>query len=95
MALGLLTGRSEPGGPVEENYSKVQELVTWFHYQFGSITCRELTGVHLDTKEGQTQFREKNQIENCLNYVEEVTRMVLELVNNPTSSSRSATDPKP
>jgi C_GCAxxG_C_C family probable redox protein len=82
MALGLLTGRNEPGAPVEQHYKKVQELVAQFNDRFGSITCRELTGVHLGTEEGRGQFREKNQIENCLGYAAEVTGLVLALTTD-------------
>jgi hypothetical protein len=82
MGIGLITGRIEPGAPVDENYSVVQELVARFKGVFGSINCQELTGVHLGTKEGQAQFREKNQIQECLNYAEEATRMVLELTGS-------------
>jgi hypothetical protein len=81
MGLGLLSGRSEPGAPVDAHYKQVQELVAQFKEKFGSINCQELTGVHLGTEEGQAQFREKNQIHNCLNYAEEATRMVLKLTS--------------
>lgn len=79
MALNLLIGRNEPGTPVEENYGLVAELINRYEDKFGSINCQELTGVDLGTGEGQAQFREKNQKANCLNYVEEITRMVLAL----------------
>lgn len=82
MGIGLITGRSEPGAPVDENYRVVQELVAQFNGVFGSINCQELTGVHLGTEDGQAQFREKKQIQECLNYAEEVTRMVLELTGS-------------
>ena len=79
MALNLLTGRSEPGASVDENYALVGELIEQYEEKFGSINCKELTGVDLGTEEGRVKFREKNQITNCLNYAEEVTRMVLSL----------------
>jgi len=79
MALNLLTGRSEPGASVDENYALVGELIDQYEDKFGSINCKELTGVDLGTGEGQAKFREKNQITNCLNYAEEVTQMVLSL----------------
>lgn len=82
MALGLLTGRSEPGAPVEDHYRQVQELVAQFVDAFGSINCQELTGVHLGTEEGQVKFQEVNQIESCLTYAEQATRIVLELAGN-------------
>jgi C_GCAxxG_C_C family probable redox protein len=79
IGLNLLTGRSEPNMPVDENYALVGELLDQYEEKFGSINCRELTGVDLGTGEGQAQFRENNQKGNCLNYAEEVTRMVLSL----------------
>lgn len=79
LALNLLTGRSEPGAPVDHNYALVQALIARFEDQFGSNNCGELTGVDLGTAEGQADFREKNQILNCLDQAEAVTRMVLEL----------------
>jgi C_GCAxxG_C_C family probable redox protein len=82
MGLGLLTGRNEPGTSVEENYAYVQELIDQFEEKFGSTNCKELTGVHLGTPEGQAEFRSKNQIENCLNYVEDATRMALSFIDD-------------
>jgi hypothetical protein len=79
MALNLLTGRSEPGAPVDQNYAIVRQLIDQFEGKFGSTNCMELTGVDLGTGDGRVEFREKNQINNCLNQAEEVTRMVLNL----------------
>jgi len=76
MAQGLLTGRSEPGASVDEHYARVQELIRQFEEKFGATNCQELTGVHLGTPEGQAAFREKNQIEQCLNYAAEAARLV-------------------
>jgi C_GCAxxG_C_C family probable redox protein len=82
MGLGLLSGRSEPGAPMDENYARVQELVKWFEEEYGSINCQALTGCNLGTEEGLVQFRESNQIAKCLNYSEGATRMVLELTGS-------------
>jgi C_GCAxxG_C_C family probable redox protein len=81
MALGLFSGRSEPGSSIEIHYARVQALAEQFEHRYGSISCQELTGCHLGTTEGQASFRETNQIEKCLNYVETVTQMVFDLVN--------------
>ena len=81
LALNLLTGRSEPGASVDENYALVGDLIDQFNEKFCSTNCQELTGVHLGTPEGQTEFREKNKFTDCLNYVEQVTRTVLELTS--------------
>ena len=82
LGLNLLTGRSEPGAPVDRNYALVRALIDQFEGKFGSTHCTKLTGVDLGTAEGQAKFREKNQIGNCLNYAEEVTRMVLSLAES-------------
>ena len=79
LALNLLTGRSEPGTPVDQNYSLVRALIDQYESAFGSTNCKVLTGVDLGTEEGRAVFREKNQIVSCLNQAEEVTRMVLKL----------------
>lgn len=81
MGVSLLTGRSEPGASVEENYALVGDLIDHFEEKFDSTNCKELTKVDLGTEVGQAQFREKNQIVNCLNYAAEVTGMVLFLAD--------------
>lgn len=82
MALGLLGGRSQPGAPVDDVYRRVQILLQRFEAQFGATDCQTLTGCHLGTPEGQAGYRATHQKEKCLNYVAEVTRMVLELAGS-------------
>jgi C_GCAxxG_C_C family probable redox protein len=81
MTLGLLTGRSEPGASVDDVYALVGDLIDQFEEKFGSTSCKELTGIHLGTKEGQAKFRENNLFANCLNFAEGATRIVLELTS--------------
>jgi C_GCAxxG_C_C family probable redox protein len=81
MGLNLLTGRNEPNASTEENYAFVGALIEHFEEKFGSINCRTLTGVNLGTPQGLAEFREKNQIDHCLNYAEGATHMVLSLVD--------------
>lgn len=78
MGVGLLDGREEPGKPVEDIYTRIQSMVNRFENDFGSINCQELTNCHLGTEGGQALFRATNQIEKCLIYVEDATRMTLE-----------------
>ena len=82
LAVNLLTGRSEPGTSVEENYVLVQELIDQFTEKFSSMNCGELTGVHLGTPDGQAEFRTKNQFPKCLNYAAEATRLVIDLTKD-------------
>ena len=79
MALGLLEGRTSPEQTMDPIYDHVQQLMDRFQEKFGSLTCGELTGVHLGTPEGQQEFKEKNQIEKCGEYVAEAVRLVYEL----------------
>ena len=81
LGLNLLTGRNEPNVSTEENYAMVEDLIEHFEEKFGSTNCRDLTGVDLGSPEGLAKFREKKQLENCLDYAEETTRMVSSLAD--------------
>jgi C_GCAxxG_C_C family probable redox protein len=80
MAIGLALGRDAPTDSVDPCYLAVRTFLDRFSDQFQAITCLELTGVHLGTPEGQAGFREKGQIKNCVNYTEEATRLVVEII---------------
>jgi C_GCAxxG_C_C family probable redox protein len=80
LAINLLTGRSAPGAPVDDNYAAVRKLVDTFQERFGSTNCGELLGCHLGTEEGQRTFREKNLHARCLDYAEEATRIALSII---------------
>jgi C_GCAxxG_C_C family probable redox protein len=80
MAVGMVLGRSVPGGEVDACYSAVQAFIGRFYNQFSALSCLELTGVHLGTPEGQAAFKEKGQVHACTEYVSEATRMVIEIL---------------
>jgi C_GCAxxG_C_C family probable redox protein len=80
MGLSLFTGRSSPGGPVEENYALVRKLIRMFEDRFGTTSCRELIRCDLGTEEGQRFFREHDLIEQCKRYAEEATRITMTLL---------------
>ena len=82
MAIGLLLGRNTPQEPVDRSYEAVRAFMQRFEARFGSLNCQELTGVHLGTPEGQAAFKAKNQIEQCIDYVGEAARMVVEIVES-------------
>jgi len=81
LSLGLINGRQGPSDSVDRVYARVQSLVQQFEDEFGSTNCLALTGCHLGTTEGQKKFRETEQLNHCLTYVETVTLVVLNLVN--------------
>jgi C_GCAxxG_C_C family probable redox protein len=54
MVIGLLTASEYPDKEIkEEVYRRVQELAIRFREEFGTINCRDLLGVDLNTPEGE------------------------------------------
>ena len=53
--------------------------MTQFEGKFGALTCRALTNCNLDTPDGQAQFYDTNQLEQCLDYAGEAARLALHL----------------
>ena len=80
MAIGLSLGRSSPNDAIDPCYQAVRAFLERFSTRFEALNCLELTGVHLGTAEGQAAFKEKKQIKQCTEYVEEATRMVMEIL---------------
>jgi C_GCAxxG_C_C family probable redox protein len=80
LAINLLTGRSSPQDSIEKNYALIQEFLRTFEDKFGSTNCKALTGCDLNTEEGQLMFKENDKILQCTDYVEEATRLVLDLL---------------
>jgi C_GCAxxG_C_C family probable redox protein len=81
LAIGLLLGRDSPEQSVDPCYTAVQAFMQQFATRFGSLSCLELTGVHLATPDGQAEFKQKEQIKNCSGYVAEAARMVTVIVD--------------
>jgi hypothetical protein len=88
MALGLALGRDTPTDTIDTCYQAVRTFLEEFLIQYQAITCLELTGVHLDTPEGQAAFREKGQINNCIDYAGEATRLVVEIIEKTQGIKR-------
>ena len=86
MGLGLIRGRSTPAKSVDPVYEAVGQLLERFQDRFGTINCFELCGCDLATPEGQQQFTATNQGERCGLYVQEATRLVLEIGGKPDTA---------
>lgn len=82
MAIGLSLGRTTPSDDIDPCYQAVRTFLGRFSVQYKTLSCLELTGVHLGTPEGQAAFREKGQIKNCTDYVGEATRWVVEILES-------------
>ncbi|MBG0775532.1 MAG: C_GCAxxG_C_C family protein [Desulfovibrionaceae bacterium] len=70
LALGALTGRSEPGGDFERCFALVQEFEEAFRTKWGGTNCFELVGVDFAVPEDQLRFREDGLIKGCMDMVE-------------------------
>lgn len=68
MGIGLLAGRSEPGGEYEPAYAMVQELIDKFNEKCGTLNCYELIGCDFGTQEGRERFAEKKLKRKCFLY---------------------------
>jgi len=80
MGLNLAIGRSNSDVPVDDNYAVIQNFLTAFEEKFGSTNCMELVECDLATEEGQLAFVENNRKAQCLDYVEEATRIAMGLM---------------
>ena len=81
LAIGLILGRSSPAYDIDPCYQAVQEFRQRFTEQYKSLSCLELTGVFLDTPEGQAVYLAKGQMQLCTDYVSDATRMVVEILD--------------
>ena len=82
LGLGLVMGRQSSADSVDPIFEATQALMAEFKQAHGSTNCRVLTGVDLNTPEGQAAFRDSGQIVHCAAYVEQVTQKALELIAN-------------
>lgn len=80
LSIGLLLGRDTPGSPVTDVYPRVEELRQNFEEKFGATSCSALLGLELGTEEGLQAFHDKNLWDKCVEYSEEASRMVMELL---------------
>jgi C_GCAxxG_C_C family probable redox protein len=83
LSISMLKGRSLPGGAVNETYSRVIQLRRDFKDRFGSTGCSELLGLDLGTEEGLQKYHAENRREQCLEFTEATTRMVMALLDAP------------
>ena len=80
LAINMLTGRSSPKVSIQANYDAVKLFIYAFEERFNTTNCRQLIDCDLGTEEGQKTFNANNLIEQCKQYTEEATKMVVELL---------------
>jgi C_GCAxxG_C_C family probable redox protein len=81
LGLGLVMGRESSTDSVEPVFAATQALLADFERQHGSTNCRVLTGVDLNTPQGQAAFRESGQATRCAALVEQATQNALDLIH--------------
>lgn len=84
LGLGLAQGPRVLGSLVDPLYESVQAVLAGFEAQFGTTNCQQLTGVDLGTPEGQQAFGDQGKMADCLNYVEQATRLALAQIEKTT-----------
>jgi len=80
MAISSVYGRQPQEGPEAKKrcYDLAEMVVEDFKERYGTLLCRELTGVDLSTREGQKAFEELRIHQNrCTALVEDATRLAL------------------
>ncbi|MDK9722032.1 MAG: C-GCAxxG-C-C family protein [Rhodospirillales bacterium] len=81
MGLGLAFGRNRGGESLDQAYQAVQNFLKAFESEFGSSNCQGLLGVDLGTAEGYAEFKDKNLIVRCIDYVAKATEMAAEIID--------------
>jgi len=84
MAMGIAEGRTRPEDSDSKSkiYGKTAILIEEFKKEFGSVTCRELTGCDLLTKAGLDKFSNDKIHENiCTGFVSFAAEKGFELID--------------
>ena len=88
MALNLFHGRNVSGESPETSYIAVRKLLDMFESRFGSTNCKQLIDCDLGTQEGQNTFKSNNLTEQCRNYTEEATKMVMLIIEEKSQNNQ-------
>jgi len=80
LAMNIEYGRDKPDKSKDKNYQSVQLFLNRFTEKFGDISCPVLTGCDLSTQEGRDRFEKDGVHKRCNQYVEEATRMLMNMI---------------
>ncbi len=69
LGLGLKYGRISPEESRDPVYTRVQRLLDEFKREFGSHSCRELTGIDFSDPEQFKQYQSRVHHETCVGLV--------------------------
>ncbi len=77
MALGIKYGRKDPRDKEQRDwlYRRVENFLQDAEQELGSLNCRDLIGLTLNTDEAMTIYREKNLRRKCHQIIEQVEKL--------------------
>jgi len=81
LTLSMLYGRTTPSEAVEPTYGKIQQFLSQFEKQNGSLMCEGLIKCNLSTNEGREEFREKGLRKRCSAFTGYAAGLVVELMS--------------
>ncbi len=83
MAFGIANGEVDPSNAITKaaTYDQVREFSSRFRVLHGSILCRDILGIDLNTEEGQQTLNEKDLLNTvcagCVRHAAEITEDLL------------------
>jgi len=87
MALGIIFGRTNTDMTADSAYENVQEFLSAFKQQYGSLNCFELTGCDLGVAEDLQRFRTGGIKDRCREYTGSAARMAAEIIGPEAQST--------
>ncbi|MCR4402418.1 MAG: C-GCAxxG-C-C family protein [Firmicutes bacterium] len=87
LAVGLAMGRMSTAEARDPSYSTMGRFVDEFVEKFGTVMCKDISGVDFRTEEGQRRYKEYAHTERCCPAVRFAAEKICELL--------AATNPRP
>ncbi|MDI7246466.1 MAG: C-GCAxxG-C-C family protein [Bacillota bacterium] len=88
LAVGLALGRTDASDPRSPSYDTMGRFLDEFVQRFGTVMCKEISGVDFLTEEGQREYKEHAHTEKCCPVVRFAARRTCELL--ASASQRGA-----
>lgn len=80
VAVGLMTGRMSARDARDPSYSTMGRFVDEFVEKFGTVMCKDISGVDFLTEEGQRKYKEYAHSEKCCPAVRFAASRICELL---------------
>jgi C_GCAxxG_C_C family probable redox protein len=80
LAIGMKYGRTNPEEDPTPTWKIVDEYVSQFKEKFGSVNCRQLTGLDLKTEEGLKEYFAKVHDYACVDRLKFAIEKTLEKI---------------